>query len=166
MPLEFSALIRLAGDIALRPGLSDLLPATPGVRTWISLEVPEGVDAWLIAWPEGTDTGWHDDQGSAGVFAVADGALTEFSIANTRLGHAVVPGDIAAGWPDIRSRRIIAGDTRRFGSQHIHHVVNETSRTAYSAHVYAPRLRGMSNNEWRDDDLVLTDLAAAGTWQG
>jgi hypothetical protein len=167
--VELGSLARLASEIASRPGLPELLPATPGVRTWTSLETPNGWDAWLIAWPEGTDTGWHDHQGSAGVFAVARGSLTEFSVSNDRLAIASsvpLPGDIAARSIDLRTRRIDAGVSRSFGPKHIHHVVNEHPVTAYSVHVYAPALRGMSRYQWQDDVLVLTALEVAGTWQG
>jgi hypothetical protein len=168
--VDFHALVRLASDIARWPGLTNLLPATPGKRTWTSLETPVGWDAWLIAWPEGTDTGWHDHQGSAGVFAVAQGKLTEFSVAASKVAAPTninaEPGHIVAKGDDIRTRRILSGEARSFGPQHIHQVVNESARTAYSVHVYAPTLRGMSRYEWSDDALVLTGLEAAGTWQG
>jgi Cysteine dioxygenase type I len=170
--VELRDLARLASEIASRPDLSELLPATPGVRTWTSLDTPNGWDAWLIAWPEGSDTGWHDHQGSAGVFAVAQGSLTEFSVSGSRLaiassaGSTALPGDIAANSGDVRTQRIDAGTPRTFGPKHIHHVVNEHPLTAYSVHVYAPRLRGMSRYQWEDDALVLTALEVAGTWQG
>jgi hypothetical protein len=79
---------------------------------------------------------------------------------------AAVPGDNAANTSDVRTRRIDAGSSRTFGRRHIHHVVNEHPTTAYSVHVYAPALRGMSRYRWQDDALVLTALEAAGTWQG
>jgi hypothetical protein len=166
--VNFGALVRLAADVAHHRGLAELLPATPGRRTWTALETPLGWDAWLIAWPEGTDTGWHDHQGSAGVFTVAEGTLTEFSMGATgdSANTPAIAGDVVGNWRDVRTRYISAGESRTFGPKHIHHVVNETGRIAYSVHVYAPVLRGMTRYKWRDDDLLLTDIEAAGSWQG
>jgi hypothetical protein len=165
---DIGVLVRLASTLASRPDLAQLLPATPGTRTWTSVDTAGGFDAWLIAWPEGTDTGWHDHQGSAGVFAVAAGTLTEFSVPGGRPAaiDVATPGHVAASWIDVRTRRYSAGQSRTFGSRHIHHVVNEGTSTVYSVHVYAPSLRGMSRYEWQDDGLVLTGEEAAGTWQG
>jgi hypothetical protein len=121
------------------------------------------MDAWLIGWPAGSNTGWHDHQGSAGVMYVARGTLTELSL----------PGGITS--TDVRTRRIDAtrGRTlganpatqaRAFGRNHIHHVVNEYDEPAYSIHVYAPRLRGMTRYAWDDEQLVKTGSELAGRW--
>ena len=115
--------------------------------------------AWLIAWPEGTGTGWHDHQGSAGVFRVVSGVLTEFSFAG-----AASSAPLAASVHDVRTRRFDAGQARAFGPNHLHHMVNEYPRTAYSVHVYAPGLRGMTRYEWDDDTLVVTGVDTAGQW--
>ena len=36
------------------------LPLDPEGRTWVRLDGPGGSEAWLIGWPPGTGTGWHD----------------------------------------------------------------------------------------------------------
>jgi len=153
-----SAMLRWAASFAAKADLPELLPVGTE-RTWIPLTNPAGWDAWLIAWPAGSDTGWHDHQGAAGVFYVARGVLTEFSLAGGRSAAALSwPTAVAtpiASWTDVRTRRVEAGRGRGLGTNHVHHVVNEYERPAYSVHAYSPRLYGMTRYTWRDDTLVL-----------
>jgi|SRR5450432_68487 Cysteine dioxygenase type I len=136
------AMLRWAAALVSRSDLTELVPVVE--RSWIRLPTAHGWDAWLIGWPGGSDTGWHDHQGSAGVIYVARGTLTEFSLA----------GGVTAG--DVRTRRIDATRGRAFGANHVHHVVNEYDEPAYSVHVYAPRLRGMTRYGWKGEVLVST----------
>ncbi|MCX2183902.1 cysteine dioxygenase [Streptomyces sp. SKN60] len=115
------------------------LPLDPEGRTWIRLDGPGGSEAWLIGWPPGTGTGWHDHGGSRGAFATADGELTEQSLA------AQLPTE---GWRTLeladgidRERRLGAGQGRAFGPHHVHQVVNFSAEAhAVSVHVYHPPL--------------------------
>jgi hypothetical protein len=160
-----AAMLRWAAAFAATADLRELLPVATE-RTWIPLENPAGWDAWLIAWPAGSDTGWHDHQGAAGVFYVARGVLTEFSLAGGRSAAVIGTGervDVAApiaNWTDVRTRRVEAGRGRGLGTNHVHHVVNEYDQPAYSVHAYSPRLYGMTRYTWRDDTLVLAGLEA------
>jgi hypothetical protein len=161
-----SAMLRWAAAFAETADLRELLPVAPE-RSWIPLSNPAGWDAWLIAWPAGSDTGWHDHQGAAGVFYVARGVLTEFSLAGGRsaaaassAGEPVAVAAPIASWTDVRTRRVDAGRGRGLGTNHVHHVVNEYDQPAYSVHAYSPRLYGMTRYTWRDDTLVLAGLEA------
>ena len=161
-----SAMLRWAAAFAATADLPVLLPVTTA-RSWIPLPNPAGWDAWLIAWPAGSDTGWHDHQGAAGVFYVARGVLTEFSLAGGRSAAAVssvnelvLATTPVANWTDVRTRRVEAGRGRGLGTNHVHHVVNEYDQPAYSVHAYSPRLYGMTRYTWRDDTLVLAGLEA------
>jgi cysteine dioxygenase type I len=161
-----SAMLRWAANFAATADLPRLLPVADD-RSWIPLANPAGWDAWLIAWPGGSDTGWHDHQGAAGVFYVAHGVLTEFSLAGGRsaaaAGNSGEPAAVAApiaSWTDVRTRRVEAGRGRALGTNHVHHVVNEYDQPAYSVHAYSPRLYGMTRYTWRDDVLVLAGLEA------
>lgn len=115
------------------------LPLDPEGRTWVRLEGPGGSEAWLIAWPPGTGTGWHDHAESVGAFATASGELKENSLA-VRLP--------ASGWKTLelaedvdRERRLGPGVGRAFGRHHVHEVLNEsTTEHAISVHVYHPPL--------------------------
>ncbi|MFF9921967.1 cysteine dioxygenase [Streptomyces globisporus] len=115
------------------------LPLDPEGRTWIRLDGPGGSEAWLIGWPPGTGTGWHDHADSIGAFTTAAGSLKEHSLA-VRL-----PTD---GWKTLeltdgvdRSRELAAGQGRAFGQNHVHEVLNESEGVhAVSVHAYYPPL--------------------------
>ncbi|WP_411084112.1 cysteine dioxygenase [Streptomyces sp. cmx-18-6] len=121
------------------PALIASLPLDPEGRTWVRLEGPGGSEAWLIGWPPGTGTGWHDHADSVGAFTTASGALKEHSLA-VRL-----PTD---GWKTLelnegvdRSRVLAAGQGRAFGQNHVHEVLNESDSVhAVSVHAYYPPL--------------------------
>ncbi|MCZ0972210.1 cysteine dioxygenase [Streptomyces albulus] len=126
---------RTAADRALVASL----PLDPEGRTWVRLDGPGGSEAWLIGWPPGTGTGWHDHGGSRGAFAAAAGELTEQSLA------AAIPTE---GWKTLeladdvdRERRLSDGRGRAFGPHHVHQVLNLSSDThAVSVHAYYPPL--------------------------
>lgn len=126
---------RTAQDAALVGSL----PLDPEGRTWLRLEGPGGSEAWLIGWPPGTGTGWHDHAESTGAFTVAAGALKEHSLA------ARLPTD---GWKTLelsegidRERQLATGQGRAFGRHHVHEVLNESGdEHAVSVHAYYPPL--------------------------
>ncbi|MFF6909375.1 cysteine dioxygenase [Streptomyces sp. NPDC012389] len=126
---------RAAEDTALIASL----PLDPEGRTWVRLDGPGGSEAWLIGWPPGTGTGWHDHADSVGAFTTASGTLKEHSLA-VRL-----PTD---GWKTLelnegvdRSRELAAGQGRAFGQNHVHEVLNESDSVhAVSVHAYYPPL--------------------------
>ncbi|MER8043900.1 cysteine dioxygenase [Streptomyces sp. NPDC094032] len=126
---------RTAADDALIASL----PLDPEGRTWVRLDGPGGSEAWLIGWPPGTGTGWHDHAESLGAFATARGALKENSLA-VRLP--------AGGWKNLeladgvdRRRELPAGRGRAFGRHHVHEVLNESgTEHAVSVHAYYPPL--------------------------
>jgi hypothetical protein len=155
--LLWAATVAASADLPVPPPAAE-----PGQRSWLSLPTPAGWDAWVISWPTGSATGWHDHEGAAGVFYVVRGVITEFSLAGGSAAQG--RGDVAGTWSDVRSRRLEAGKSRTFGSNHVHHVVNECDEPALSVHVYAPRLRAMTKYRWEDDTLVRTDTESAGVW--
>ncbi|MER7519792.1 cysteine dioxygenase [Streptomyces sp. NPDC126499] len=126
---------RTAADSALIASL----PLDPEGRTWVRLDGPGGSEAWLIGWPPGTGTGWHDHAESLGAFATARGTLRENSLA-VRLP--------ASGWKTLeladgvdRGRELPAGRGRAFGRYHVHEVLNESrAEHAVSVHAYYPPL--------------------------
>lgn len=65
------------------------LPLDPEGRTWIRLDGPGGSEAWLIGWPPGTGTGWHDHADSLGAFSTAakqsEGTVARGAAAHRRL---------------------------------------------------------------------------------
>ncbi|MEU5159877.1 cysteine dioxygenase [Streptomyces sp. NPDC020875] len=123
---------------AADPELIASLPLDPDGRTWVRLAGPGESEAWLIGWPPGSGTGWHDHAESLGAFATATGELVEHSLA-VRLP--------AGGWKTLelaedfdRERRLAAGQGRAFGRHHVHEVLNASAAHAVSVHAYYPPL--------------------------
>lgn len=132
-----SDLLDFAKAAAADPELLAQLEINPEQRTWVRLEGPMGSEAWLIGWPPGSETGWHDHGGSSGAFVTADGELSELSLG------LPIP---TAGWLSLelaqgvdRQRALPAGRGRSFGPHHVHQVVNPSEeRVAVSVHCYYP----------------------------
>ncbi|PBC95694.1 Cysteine dioxygenase type I [Streptomyces sp. OV198] len=140
------------------------LPLDPEGRTWVRLEGPGGSEAWLIGWPPGTGTGWHDHADSVGAFVAAAGELKEYSLA------ARLPTD---GWKTLelsedvdRERRLPAGEGRSFGRHHVHEVLNEsTEEHAISVHAYYPPLPRIRRYSRTGQVLRLEHVERPEDWQ-
>lgn len=140
------------------------LPLDPEGRTWVRLEGPGGSEAWLIGWPPGTGTGWHDHADSVGAFVTAAGELKEYSLA------ARLPTD---GWKTLeltedvdRERRLPAGKGRSFGRHHVHEVLNEsTEEHAISVHAYYPPLPRIRRFSRTGQVLRLEHVERPSDWQ-
>ncbi|MFF4824450.1 cupin domain-containing protein [Streptomyces sp. NPDC001312] len=145
-------------------GLIASLPLDPEGRTWVRLEGPGGSEAWLIGWPPGTSTGWHDHADSVGAFVTAAGELKENSLA------ARLPTD---GWKTLeltegvdRERRLPARRGRSFGRHHVHEVLNEsTDRHAVSVHAYHPPLPRIRRYSRTGHTLRLEQVERPEDWQ-
>ncbi|MEV7505225.1 cysteine dioxygenase [Streptomyces sp. NPDC093018] len=145
-------------------GLLASLPLDPEGRTWVRLEGPGGSEAWLIGWPPGTGTGWHDHAESVGAFLTASGELKENSLA------ARLPTD---GWKTLeltegvdRERLLPAGQGRAFGRHHVHEVLNESpDRHAISVHAYHPPLPRIRRYSRSGQVLRLEQVERPEDWQ-
>jgi len=160
--LSLPELLARATRLAAEPGLADRLLTEPDQRTWLPLDAGPGTRAWLIAWPPGTGTGWHDHGGAAGAMVALAGELTERSVeapADHGYGQAIaLPGGVGSVRP------LPAGNGRAFGGRHIHEVVNEGTQIAYSVHVYAPDLDLMRHYAVSGESLVLVGMETDGDW--
>lgn len=157
-------LLDFVRETAADAGLVASLPLDPEGRTWMRLNGPRGSEAWVIGWPPGTGTGWHDHGGSRGAFATARGELTEQSLA------ARLPTE---GWKTLeladgvdRERQLTAGRGRAFGPHHVHQVLNEsTGRHAVSVHAYYPPLPLMRRYSRTGPLLRLEQVERPGEWE-
>ncbi|MEU8588511.1 cysteine dioxygenase [Streptomyces sp. NPDC048664] len=140
------------------------LPLDPEGRTWVRLEGPGGSEAWLIGWPPGTGTGWHDHADSVGAFVTASGELRESSLA------ARLPSD---GWKTLeltegvdRERLLPTGSGRSFGRHHVHEVLNASAeRHAVSVHAYYPPLPRIRRYSRTGQVLRLEQVERPEDWQ-
>ena len=121
-------LLRTARLFASDPDLPNLVDLQSGERRWVELDSSPYLQIWLLAWPAGSGTGWHDHGDSAGAFLTVSGTLRE----QTSHGHRRI------------DRTLVAGEGRSFGPTHIHQVANVGLQTALSLHLYTPRLTTMT----------------------
>lgn len=117
-------LLRTARLFASDPELPSLVDHQSAERRWVELDSSPYLQIWLLFWPVGTDTGWHDHGESAGAFLTVKGTLGE----QTLHGHRRI------------DRPLVAGEGRSFGPSHIHNVANIGLEAALSVHLYTPRL--------------------------
>jgi len=121
-------LLRTARLFASDPDLTTLVDHQSGERRWVELDSSPYLQIWLLSWPAGTGTGWHDHGRSAGAFLTVSGTLSE----QTWHGHRRI------------DRTLHAGQGRSFPPDHIHNVSNVGLETALSVHLYTPRLTSMT----------------------
>ncbi|MCM3554319.1 cysteine dioxygenase [Janibacter melonis] len=144
-------LLRLARLFAGRPGIADEATARPDAdpheRTWLQLAGAPHLQVWLIRWPPGTSTGWHDHGRAVGAFTVVRGALTE----RTRVAQ-------------VQEERLGAGDGRAFGASHVHDVVNLGEDEAVSIHAYSPSLEQMTHYDLVDGRLRPAGVERREAW--
>ena len=101
---------RIARAFARDPHLTDELPVDDQERTWLRLDTAPGVAAWVIRWPAGTSTGWHDHIGENG------GVRGTF--ASSRACCSSRPGPAAARCTAGSDRAAL----RSFGPSYVHDV--------------------------------------------
>ncbi|WP_052336597.1 cysteine dioxygenase [Nocardioides alkalitolerans] len=121
-------LLQTLRQIATDPDLPLLLDLEHRERQWLELRSDADLQVWLISWPTGTSTGWHDHGLASGAYTTLRGRLTEYTWEH---------GGPAA-WDVGR------GESRAFAAGYIHDVRNETDEPAVSLHAYSPRLTTMT----------------------
>jgi len=130
---------------ALNPDLHSLLDPEATERQWLEIPTTDDLQLWLISWPLGAATGWHDHGPASGAFTVLRGRLVERSWnAGVRLEWL---------WP---------GDSRAFVGGHVHDVSNDGNEPALSLHAYSPRLTTMTRYALIDGLLETTGIERAG----
>lgn len=139
-------LLRTARLFATDPDLRDLVDLDTTERTWHRLDATDHLEIWVLGWPVGSSTGWHDHLRSEGAFLTVEGELLE----QTTTGR------------DVSERHLWEGEGRSFGRHHVHNVANLGDRPAVSVHVYSPALRGMTRYALLDGRLKETGVERAG----
>ncbi|MGH6655796.1 MAG: cysteine dioxygenase [Actinocrinis sp.] len=155
-------LLARARGLAAEPGLVARLATRPDQRTWLPLDAGPGTRAWLIAWPPGTGTGWHDHGGASGAMVAVEGELTERSVEAPRRHDYGQPLPLPGGVGSVRT--LPAGEGRAFSGRHIHEVTSESDRIAFSVHVYAPNLNLMRHYAVDGENLLLVGVETEQSW--
>jgi Cysteine dioxygenase type I len=157
-----AALLGLALRLAAEPGLAGRLPVAADERTWLALPSAPGTTAWLIAWPPGTGTGWHDHGDASGAFVTIAGELTERSTEAPEPHEFGAPVPLPGGTGRVRG--LAAGESRAFSPRHIHEVTNDAPVTAFSVHVYGPDLTLMRRYVPSGGQLLPVGVEVAAEW--
>src|SRR4051812_38244434 len=98
-----------AGLAAAEPFWRQALEVHPDARGHVRLVATDAYEAWLITWPSGQGVELHDQGGSSGAIAVAEGELVELvALGAHRFGRTVLP----------------AGRTHHVAADSIHDVLN------------------------------------------
>ncbi|WP_427383367.1 cysteine dioxygenase [Janibacter sp. G56] len=133
-------LLRTAHLFARDPDLADLVGLDPTERRRHELASTRDLQMWLISWPVGATTGWHDHGPSNGAFVVVRGALTE----RTRAGG-------------VGEEEFLPSQGSAFASPHVHEVINLGGGPAFSVHAYSPALADQTSYDLVDGHLVARD---------
>jgi hypothetical protein len=154
--LDAPQLRRIVLELAQDPALIHLVPADDTERTWAALDIGEEACAWVIRWPAGISSGWHDHGGPgtgvSGAFTVLQGQLRE------------------RAWSDFGplTRRLGPGHLRSFGPSYIHEVSGDSVRPAITVHAYSPRLTEMRTYRIESridgDELVYVETSDPDEW--
>ena len=139
-------LLRTARLFASDPQLPSLVDHQSGERRWVELDSSPYLQIWLLSWPVGSETGWHDHGKSAGAFLTVRGTLGEQTLA----GHRRV------------DRTLAAGEGRSVGPGHVHNVANIGPEAALSVHLYTPRLTSTTRYAVTAAGLQATGVDRAG----
>lgn len=127
MSLSTAELRGFAARLAAQPELwSELVRHDPELRLYEQIWDDEDVNAWLICWSSGQDTGFHDHDDSAAAISVVAGEVLEERL---RVG-----GPAAL-------RRVETGTTVHVPRTAIHRVRHTGSEPAVTIHAYSPPLR-------------------------
>jgi hypothetical protein len=103
-----------------------------GARTYHQLLRDEHLEAWLICWNDGNDTGFHDHDVSNGAVGVAAGHVREETL--------VLDGAAAV-------REVGPGGVFSFDASDIHRVLHIGDAPAVTLHLYSPPLRRLGAYE-------------------
>ncbi|MBV9310232.1 MAG: cysteine dioxygenase family protein [Solirubrobacterales bacterium] len=127
MTLSPTELERFATELAARSDLWEpSVSHSNAARVYEQVWDTEEVNAWVICWSPGQDTGFHDHDDSAAAIFVIDGHVREERL---RLGRS--PG----------ARLVSSGQTLFVPPTVIHRVLHEGPAPAVTIHAYSPPLR-------------------------
>src|SRR4051794_9631423 len=102
------------------------------------LDLPD-VEAWVICWMPGHDTGFHDHDLSSGAVTVVRGQVLEERL---RVGA------------EVSSAVYGPGETFDFTASDIHRVTHAGDAPAVTMHAYSPRLRRMGAYRVSDEGAL------------
>jgi quercetin dioxygenase-like cupin family protein len=145
MDTAVQPLVNALRDHAADLSILDLLDHHPTERSWQRVRSSADLELWLISWPPGSRTDWHDHGPAAGAFTVLRGGLVEHSWRGALRLHDLGPGD-----------------SRAFPAGYVHDVRNTAEVPALSLHAYSPRLETMTRYRFLGDRVEALGVEKAG----
>lgn len=127
-------LLRIARLFAGNDNLMARVDPAATERTRIELGITAYLEVWLMAWPSGSSTGWHDHGPSSGALHVVRGSLTHETWRDGQLTEV-----------DLRDQ-----DEFSFVPGLVHNMTNIGDVITLSVHAYSPALAQMTPYEWRN----------------
>jgi hypothetical protein len=140
--LAGAELAEFVGSLAHTPDRwRHLVRHTAERRVYEVVWADEHVNAWVICWSAGHDTGFHDHGCSAGAIHVVQGTLCEERLSLARLAGGSPPGGRECG----------PGASLSVPACAIHRVFHGGDEPAVSLHAYSPPLTQMGDYRWGPD---------------
>lgn len=102
------------------------------------------LEVWVVNWPPGASTGWHDHGAAAGAMVVVEGDLIERQWKGG-----------SEQW-----RELGAEDETTITPQTAHEVTNVGDGFAVTVHAYSPGLTEMTPYAWENNAPVAIDAAS------
>jgi quercetin dioxygenase-like cupin family protein len=137
--------VRFVRELADSPAhWQGLVSPQSGVRVYETVWSDDHVNAWVICWPRGSDTGFHDHDNSAAAIVVLEGCVIEERLA-------------LAGPP--LGRRYGAGASVHLPASAIHRVRHGGGEPALTIHAYSPPLRRQGVYRLASDGALERDAA-------
>ena len=125
--LRSGKLVDFARELADAPGRwRELVGQERSARVYETLWSDDHVNAWVICWPDDSDTGFHDHDTSAAAIVVIEGSVLEERLA-------------LSGAPP--TRRYDAGASFHLPASAIHRVRHGGGPPALTIHAYSPPLQ-------------------------
>jgi predicted metal-dependent enzyme (double-stranded beta helix superfamily) len=145
--LDNAELRELALAISERPELwQHHLRHDPEQRVYTRILHNDNVEAYVICWLEGHDTGYHDHDVSSGAVAVVDGQIRE--------------DRLTIGGPPL-TKLMAGGQATTFDAAAIHRVQHAGAGPAVTIHVYSPPIRQMGQYEFEEGGTLKRYARAA-----
>ncbi|NNG38186.1 cysteine dioxygenase family protein [Flexivirga sp. ID2601S] len=131
-------LLRVAKLFAGDSGAASAVDRSGDERTRHPLAQTPHLEVWVMTWPPGSTTGWHDHGDASGAMVVVEGDL----------------GDELWKGGSVQVRDLAPGDEHVIAAGQLHNVTNLGDDYAVTIHAYSPGLTEMTPYEWVDGKPV------------
>jgi len=142
--LTSDQLVKYVETVATNPTLWHDLASVSDKRSYELLISTPVLNAWVISWNNGHDTGLHDHDGSAGGVIVVQGHIIESRLEKHEHGNCIIE----------REHDYHLGSTFQFGPFDIHRVrhAGANKGPAVTIHAYSPPLKRMGSYGFNEYD--------------